>query len=172
MDNKLVECCSCGSGCCTPQSAKKVIIDFLYLDLSVCGRCQGAEKNLDEAISEVSGVLKAAGFEVIVNKVNVKTRELAREYQFVSSPTIRINGRDIELEVKESPCRDCGDLCGEDVDCRVWVYDGVEYTQPPKALIIDAILKEIYGGQKTNFAKKTEYKLPRNLQMFFDGLDK
>lgn len=165
-------CCSCVSGCCTPQASnKKIIIDFLYLDLSVCGRCQGTERNLDEAIGEVSGVLKVVGFEVIVNKVNINSKELAIEYRFVSSPTIRINGRDIELDVKESSCRECGDLCGEDVDCRVWVYEGVEYTEPPKALIVNALLKEVYSDQKTSPVKNEEYKLPHNLKLFFDGLE-
>ena len=173
MSNNTQGCCSCGSNCCAPkQEKKKILIDFLYLDLSVCERCQGAEKNLDEAIDEVSGVLKAAGFEITVNKINVTSKELAEKHQFISSPTIRINGKDIELEVRESACRDCGDLCGEDVDCRVWVYDGIEYTEPPKALIVNAILKEVYGDQKTGPVKKEEYRLPNNLQVFFNGLNK
>jgi hypothetical protein len=37
-------------------------------------------------------------------KTLVETAEQARELLFVSSPTLRINGRDIALELKESPC--------------------------------------------------------------------
>lgn len=53
------------------------MIDFLYPDLSVCEGYQGAEYNLDEAINEVSCVLKAAGFEILVNKTNINSKELA-----------------------------------------------------------------------------------------------
>lgn len=171
VDSDSLGCCSCGGGCCTPRQKEKVItIDFLYLDISVCGRCQGAETSLDSAIKEVSGVLEAAGFEVILNKINITSKELAIQHRLLSSPTIRINGNDIALDVKESSCTDCGDLCGDDVDCRVWVYDGVEYTEPPKALIVNAILKEIYEERKAGPPSKEEYHLPGNLRVFFDGL--
>lgn len=165
--------CSCNSGnCCSAvKTNKQVEIDFLYLDLSVCQRCQGTERNLMEAIDEVSGVLKAAGYEVWVNKINIISRELAVKYEFVSSPTIRINGRDIVLEVNETVCADCGDLCGESVDCRSWVYDGVEYPEPPKAMLIAAILKEVFAENKEPKTDKTSYVLPENLEVFFSGIE-
>lgn len=164
-------CSSSSSSCCgSMQEKKQLIIDFLYLDLSVCERCQGAETNLDKAVDEVSVVLKAAGFEIKVNKVNITSKELAVKYKFLSSPTIRINGKDIILEVKESSCQECGDLCGDDVDCRVWIYEGIEYTEPPKELIINAILKNIYGNKDTT-SEKEDYTLPDNLVKFFDGLN-
>lgn len=148
MSNSSFGCCSCGSDCCGEEQRKKqLVVDFLYLDLSVCERCEGTENNLDEALDEVSGVLKAAGFEIVVNKINIISKELAIKHQFLSSPTIRINGNDIELEVRESSCKECGDLCGDDVDCRIWVHEGIEYNEPPKAMIINAILKEVYGGR-------------------------
>ena len=100
------ECCPGGS-CCPPgHNGKQLLIDFLYLDLSVCERCQGAESNLNQAIDEVSGVLKAAGFEIEVNKVKINSKELAIKYQFESSPTIRVNGIDVQLDVKESSCKE------------------------------------------------------------------
>ena len=119
MDNTMGKSsggCSCGSGCCTPdvnqenqqvkvqgnKLKKKIVIDFLYLDLTVCERCQGTENNLDNSVDEVSDVLKSAGFGVVVNKINVTTKELAIKHRFLSSPTIRVNGKDIALELKES----------------------------------------------------------------------
>src|SRR5690554_6535002 len=96
-------CCSCGSNCYEPeQPVKKLIIDFLYLDLTVCERCQSTENSLDEALKEVSAILKSAGYEIVVNKININSEELAIKHQFVSSPTIRINGNDIAMEVQES----------------------------------------------------------------------
>jgi hypothetical protein len=138
-------CCSCGPSCCASPSEYEVakqaiVIDFLYLDLSVCTRCQGTDSSLDEALVEIERVLKAMGKEVVVNKINVTTEELAVKHRFVSSPTIRVNGRDIQMEVKETLCESCGDLCGDDVDCRVWVYQGKEMTYQ-KAMINRSCLK-------------------------------
>ena len=168
-------CCQDKSCCCSENSKKEIKIDFLYLDLNVCERCQGTETNLDAAIKDVTTVLEAAGFDIQVNKVNIITKELAFEYEFVSSPTIRINGKDIAIEVNESSCKDCGDLCGDDVDCRVWSYEGEEYTEPPKELIINAILKAIYSENKTESMDEMitiNYELPDNLKRFFDSLEK
>lgn len=167
-------CCSCGNDSCTPKQQKKqIIIDFLYLDLSVCERCQGTESNLDAAISDVSTMLKAAGFEIAINKVNITTKELAIKYQFVSSPTIRINGNDIAMEAKESSCKDCGDLCGDNVDCRVWIYEDSEYTEPPKEFLINAILKEVYSdkGISKEISTDVEYKIPDNLVKYFEAFE-
>ncbi|MDF2883715.1 MAG: hypothetical protein K0R54_4277 [Clostridiaceae bacterium] len=149
---------------------KRVVIDFLFLDLSTCTRCQGTNTNLDEAIEDVSTVLEAADFEVIVNKIHVTSEEEAIKYKFLSSPTIRVNSHDIQLEVKESLCESCGDLCGSDVNCRVFVYEGEEYTEPPKAMIIEGVLKEIYG--KKDNAEKQDYTIPKNLKKFYTSIEK
>lgn len=169
---KKSSCCSSSTGCCSSKEEvkserKKITIDFLFLDLSVCTRCQGAESNLDEALKDVSHVLQATGTDVVINKVNVNTEELAVKYQFLTSPTIRVNGRDIQMEYKESLCESCGDLCGDEVDCRVWIYQGNEYTEPPKAMIIEGILKEVYGGSSNSSYKEDEYVVPDNLKHFY-----
>lgn len=169
MENKSCGC-SCKNGCCPPKQEKKLIkIDFMYLDLSICERCQGTEGSLEEALSDTTAVLKSAGYEVSVNKININSKELAIKYKFVSSPTIRVNGKDIAPDVKESLCEDCGDLCGDSVDCRVWIYEGNEYNQPPKALIVNAILKEIYAPDNSVSIVNEVYKLPHNLELFFKG---
>lgn len=173
MKSKQSGCCSCSSGCCDGKNInnnkRKIVIDFLYLNLSMCDRCQGADKNLEDALNEVSNVLEATGVEVEVNKINVITEELAIKYKFKSSPTIRVNGRDIQMDIKESSCKCCGDLCGEDVDCRVWTYQGKEYDSPPKAMIIESILKEVYG-KNNNTVEEEEYHLPENLKKFYDAM--
>lgn len=175
-------CCSGAPGCCGNTADNEVIkinfvnkkqltIDLLFLDLSVCTRCQGTDTSLDEALSEVSKVLEATGTEVVLNKINVNTKELAVAYKFITSPTIRVNGHDIQMEVHESLCESCGDLCGDQVDCRVWVYQGQEYTVPPKAMIIEAILKEVYGGKDTVSAEEQEYIMPENLKHFYSVME-
>ena len=151
-------CCSSDNRCGQPQGKKPINIDFLYLDTTICGRRQDTETALDEAVAS------AAGHEVKVNKVNITTRELAIQYRFISSPTIRVNGNDIAVELRESVCEDCGDLCGDTVDCRVWI--GVEYNAPPKELLVDAILREMYNA-KHGEPERAAYQLPENLETYF-----
>lgn len=172
-DNK--RCCSSNegiqekAGCCGSNAAKRsLVIEFLYLNLSVCNWCKDTETNLDEAISETANILKATGVDVTVKKIHVQCEQQACELGFESSPTIRINGNDIQLDVKESSCESCGDLCGEDVDCRIWTYQGKEYTAPPKGMIIDAIMREVYVGSKENVDTRSKTKgVPENLKKFF-----
>lgn len=153
-------CCAAGE-----HPEKRLTIEFMYIDLTVCDRCLGTDASLDTAIAEVASVLKATGYEIEVRKILVETEEQACDLGFVSSPTIRINGQDIQLDVKENLCESCGDVCGEEVDCRVWVWQGKEYTTPPKAMIVDAILRHVYGGQKP--AENVAREVPENLKKFF-----
>ncbi len=148
---------------------KKIVIDFLFLDLSQCTRCQGTDDTLELVIKEVAGKLGKSGYEVLVNKVQINTEKLAREYKFLTSPTIRVNGRDIQLDIVESNCESCGDLCGDTVDCRVWVYQGQEYEVPPNELIIEGIIKVIEGVD--NVVDEVPYIMPENLIKFFKALD-
>ena len=128
---------------------------------------------MDEALADVAKVLEATNVEVTVNKINVKTEEQAIRLKFESSPTIRINGRDIQLEVRESSCKSCSDLSGEQTDCRIWVYKEQEYNTPPKAMIIEAILREVYGGEShTDNNVNGIFTLPDNLKKFFKAVGK
>lgn len=147
-----------------------ITIDFLFLDLTTCTRCVGTDHNLESALGIVRDVLGATGATVEVRKTLVETSEQARELLFVSSPTIRINGRDVALELRERPCGaeacSCGD--GEQIACRVWPYRGQEYLEAPVGLIVDAVLGELYGGvARPRPAAPERYELPDNLDSFF-----
>ncbi|MDL2219665.1 DUF2703 domain-containing protein [Ruminococcaceae bacterium OttesenSCG-928-O06] len=153
--------------CCGAEAADKNIrIDFLYLDLNSCERCGNTSAELDNAVSELHGVLDTLGFTLSVNKAQISTPELAEQYHFMSSPTIRVNGKDICADVQENACADCGDLCGSDVECRVFEYEGKEYDAPPKAMIMDSVLKAIY---QTPTCDCVPYAMPDNLKTFFAG---
>jgi hypothetical protein len=154
----------------TPTTSTRLRIDFLFLDLETCTRCRGTDRNLESALDFARELLTATGTEVEVNKVLVYSAELARELRFESSPTIRVNGRDVALELRESSCGSeaCTDGCGESIACRVWVHAGEEYTEPPVAMILDAILREVYGGAIVEREPDAEpYELPENLERFF-----
>lgn len=175
-------CCSGEAcGCCDPSPAASqndcacgdaaastcVAIDFLYLDLNTCQRCMGADAALDEAVDELKGILGQLGYTITVNKVNIQSPELAEQYRFVSSPTLRVNGADICADVAENACADCGDICGTDTMCRVFTWAGRQYDSPPKAMIMDGILRALYAPE----APKDDgaYTLPVNLADFFTG---
>ena len=153
------------------KSERLLDIEFLYLDLNVCSPCQGTEGVLDQAVTEVTPILEGSGFDITVRKIHVKSEEQARYLGFISSPTIRINGRDVQPDVSEKPCVSCGDICGNtEVSCRVWVYQGEEYWAPPKAMIIDAILSEAYGGSEEVVDSTPQpADVSENLKRFFIG---
>lgn len=172
-DNK--GCCSSNEGKqekvgCSGSNANKrrLVIEFLYLDLNDCTWCQDTETNFDEAISDTANILKATGVDVTVKKIHVQSEQQAYELGFESSPAIRINGNDIQLDAKESFCESCSNLAGEDVACRIWMYQGKEYTAPPKGMIIDSIMREVYAGSKENAGTSTKTKgVTENLKKFF-----
>jgi hypothetical protein len=151
---------------------KHITIDFMYLDLSACTRCRGTDSSLEEAVQEVAKKIETIGIRVDVNKIHITSEEQALELGFVVSPTIRVNGQDIQVDFRESLCESCGTLCDCEggVSCREWHYQGEWYTKPPKDLIVEAILKAIYGGTigEQKMALRAE-KLPVNLKRFFIG---
>jgi hypothetical protein len=155
------------------RTLERLRIDFLFLDLTRCTRCRGTGRSLDKALQVVAGVLRGAGVTVEVHREQVVSAEQARALRFMSSPTIRVNGSDIALELGESSCGSeaCTDGCGEGINCRVWVHRGREYTEPPTEMIVDAILRHVYGAT-TRTAPAAPYALPENLQRFFAGKDK
>jgi hypothetical protein len=150
---------------------KQVEIEFLYLDLDVCTRCKGTDANLETALRIVQQVLQASGTDVSTRKVLVDSEETARELKFLSSPTIRINSREIAVEFRETPCDSCAEACACDggVDCRVWVYEGKEHAEAPVPLIVNALLSEIYDSQSAGRPVSSgPFELSENLKHFFE----
>jgi len=145
-------------------------VEFLYLDRTVCERCKGTEEILKEAVEEARKILGPTGVEVSLTMTHVRTEDEALALGFVSSPTVRVLGRDAGVDVKENPCTSCGDLSGCDITCRVWTWQGQEFSVPPKAMLLDAILRESYlhpGGEQC--APTPLKELPENLRKFFNG---
>jgi hypothetical protein len=154
------------------QTSDRLRIEFLFLDLTSCTRCLGTDRSLGSALDIVHEVLEATGVGVEVDKILVKSAEQARALRLVSSPTIRVDDRDVALELRESSCGSeaCTDGCGDQIACRVWVHRGREYTEPPVAMIVDAILEHVYSGPSPRARVVAQsYELPENLARFFSG---
>lgn len=157
--------CSCD---CGEITEKKVLVEYLYLDLKRCDRCIGTDSVLDEVMMVLTPSLQLAGFKVDYKKVEVESAELAIQFQFLSSPTIRINGKDIIQSVQENSCGCCSEISNSEVDCRVFEYSGETYEVPPKEMLAAAILKKVFGV-RDNGCSCGDYALPENLRVFFEG---
>ena len=152
------------------ETAPRVIeIDLLALDLTSCTRCVGTLENIERAIDTVRPVLEVTGAQVNVRRLVIESEEQASQYRFVTSPTVRINGKDIVFEILESKCSSCTDLCGceEGTNCRVWRYQGKEYTEAPVGLIVEAVLHEIGGSDRAGGGTSGYEEVPENLRRFF-----
>ena len=158
-------CCSCG---CEATPEKKVIIEYLYLDLQTCDRCIGTDNVLDEVVLTITPALKLAGYEVEYRKIEMETAKVAEQYRFLSSPTIRVNGQDICKSVAENSCGCCSDISGTDVDRRVFEYNGESYEVPPKEMLAEAILNAVFEQIEAG-CSCSKYELPENLKTFYKG---
>src|SRR5688500_8430544 len=80
-----------------PDAAERRTIDIelLALDLKTCTRCVGTLGNIETAVGTLRAALDATGTDVRLRKVLIESEEQARRHRFVSSPTVRINGRDV-----------------------------------------------------------------------------
>ncbi|PTD93396.1 hypothetical protein C9439_07465 [archaeon SCG-AAA382B04] len=143
----------------------ELVIDFLYIDLSECGRCQSSDKKLDEAIRELREQIHRKNINSIkINKTKISSDKKAKEHNLIRSPTLRINGQDIEeivndeYNIKENYCPSCSNVAGTECyeitgegenQCRVFKYKGKTYENIPKQMIKEAIKKELNIKKET-----------------------
>ena len=95
-----------------------MMIEILYFD-----GCP----NLDPAIDLTTEVLGELGLSAEVREVAVETPEDAQTHRFIGSPSIRVDGLDIEPAARE--------LSDFALSCRMYGRAGV----PPKELLTKAL---------------------------------
>lgn len=129
----------------TEYARRTVTIDFLYLDTESCERCVGTEQALKTALTRVEPILEPLDVGVVVRDIHVDTLAAAKATQLAVSPTIRINGRDVQPDYREDSCESCGVLRegADDVDCRRWHYRGDEHATPPVDLLIAELVRAV-----------------------------
>ncbi len=170
--------CCCGdgewqsNGCCDPnainddpnQGRKEVVtVDYLYLDQSICDRCQGTDARVAKAVELVRPIMDMAGYNIVMNKVEIENEYLADRFEFLSSPTVRVNGVDICPEVIENECDCCRELSSYDVYCRQFSFNGKLYEVPPTAYVVKRLLEIVFHGEKPAYE---DYVMPENIRGF------
>ena len=163
----------CGCGCET-AAPNQVLVEFLYLDATTCERCMGTQQVLESVLAAVEPTLAQAGLTLVYRKLEMSTPELAAQYGFLSSPTIRVNGTDIGGAVQENPCACCGELCGTEVACRVFEQDGQWFEVPPRDLLTRNLLRAAFAQREAGCSCEagcacTSAPLPENLATFYKG---
>ena len=125
----------------------------------------------DAAKADIVSREPATGAEITLKQIHVESLEQAIALGFQISPTIRINGRDLQLNFKESHCPTCSELSGTETNCRVWDFNGKEHKSLPKEMLIEAVLREIFGGAAEDQTDKTALNKGalKNMKSFFDS---
>jgi hypothetical protein len=145
-------------------------VELVVIDLSVCARCVPTGDQLDNAVRLLTPVAEAMGIELKYRAIVVQSADEAKQHALLSSPTIRINGRDIAQDIRESVCESCGDLTENNtvVDCREWHYRGKVYSAAPLPMLLEAIMGAMLNIDKEPpVATAPLDELPANLQTYF-----
>lgn len=99
-------------------------IEVLYL--------QGCP-NHHQTVERVRQALSAEGITHIVDEIEVQDENMAKALGFLGSPSVRINGRDIEEDAR------AGQQAG--FGCRTYLDGGRRSGVPPLAMIRKALLE-------------------------------
>jgi hypothetical protein len=89
-----------------PSEVRRMVaIDFLFLDLSTCGRCLGSGANIETALDALEGVLRATGARVELRRVHVRSVERARRLGIsVSGAKARVQRGRLQLRALLLEC--------------------------------------------------------------------
>lgn len=93
--------------------------------------------NSQEALKQVREVMTEEGITSELRITCVQTDEDAQKVRFLGSPTVRVDGRDVELEAE--------DRHDYALQCRLYT-DGGRLTGVPPASLIRAALRRSLGG--------------------------
>ena len=149
---------------------KKILkIDLLVIDLSICSRCLSTQDHLKTAIELLNPVGEILGIEIKYQEIVIKTPEEAKKHALLTSPTIRLNGRDIGGDIRESECEPCTQLTVNNtcVECREWHYRGKVYFQAPLPLLVEAIMRAMLDIDSAPVVPPPLEELPENLRRYF-----
>jgi hypothetical protein len=87
--------------------------------------------NHKPAVERVQQLLREEGVSAEVVEVNVSDESIARKVGFLGSPSIRVNGLDVEPEARAA--HECGMMC------RTYVVNGRREGRPSREMLRQAI---------------------------------
>jgi len=139
-------------------------IEFLFIDRDDCERCSGTEEHLLVAIDQAREELATRGITTTLDTVHVTDAATASARRLLSSPTVRVDGRDIAGALIESVCAADGCTCGDGtaIDCRMWEWNGRTYEVPPVDMLVERIVEPMGP-----IVAERDYRLPGNLARYF-----
>jgi len=100
---------------------KSNVVEILYTDACPFWK---------ETLNAINEVAKEFNIVITVKKTMIASDEEAKEHRFPGSPTVRINGVDIDPEARETAGY---------IGCRIYTYKGKTYDYPPKQMIKSAL---------------------------------
>jgi hypothetical protein len=136
-------------------------VTFLEVDMSSvgelgCRECDSTRQRLDAAIKVIEPVFRELGIEIQVKRELVKTAQQAQALNFQASPTIQVEGHNLAPEHQAD-------------GSRIWTWRGERTTNPPKAMIIDTLLRGYVQSTPVNQPVKAAAQLHPYLQQFLNG---
>jgi hypothetical protein len=129
-----------------PTHLRDVTVEFLYLDREACERCRKTEAAVEATLSAVRPALALTGARVVLDRRHVDSAATARAVELAVSPTVRVDGRDVQPEFETA---DCGCGGATTIPCRVWRYRGRTHDAAPPGLLADAILRAASGRRSS-----------------------
>lgn len=136
-------------------------VTFLEVDMSSagesgCGECDSTRQRLDAAIAVVKPLFRDLDIEIQVKRELVKTAQQAQALNFHASPTIRVEGYNLAPE-------------HQDDGSRIWTWRDERTTNPPKAMIIDALLRGYVQSTPATQLARQATELHPYLQQFLNA---
>ncbi len=86
----------------------------------------------EKALSRLKSALQKIGIDYEIKVIEVKTEDDAKRWQFPGSPTIRINGADIQPETSKG---------NYSLSCRAYIIEGKVLPVPTEDFLIKSIRK-------------------------------
>lgn len=97
----------------------------------------------DKTLGLLEQVLKEEGIDTPVERIDVNSPEMAQEVRFLGSPSIRVNGRDIENET----------ISWNDFGIRCRIYKG---EKGPSGIPTEALIRAAIAAAKKNIPLKKQ----------------
>ncbi len=92
--------------------------------------------NFVPAVQRTRAALNRAGVHAEINEVQIESNVAANDSAFLGSPTVRVNGLDVEIAARSST--------HFGFSCRTYVVNGIRHGTPPQAWIEAAIWEALH----------------------------